>query len=674
MAATKVGAIGVEDLATSVEQQPPQQAQQQAATKHNNNNNNNSSNSNNNINENNNISNTHSTSPTNIVPSGRSRPNPQKPPKSASLALADHHEQLECNGYLDGNHVDAAALSEESICVQSPARATPAVKVSSAAATTQVPAISSEWPTLGEVVEVGVEAIGSGSASSNGSVASPKASKDSTGLAEEDFRESLKDGAQHIVPKDASNNKKKGAKPKWVPLAIEPVSGNRKGEPRSGGSYRGERGSNNAQKTVNASQISNNVSSNKNNWQSINGSSYVGAGSAGGGAQMNGQRESSRGRGGSGGYRGGSRGRGRGRSTPQSWLRTSTPIQNNRAGPQPDVMEAAAAPSFLVPIIPPRIPLTPSPPPANQFIPPAAAVVVAGAPAAPIAQVAPPRFGFLGGSYLTVDEPTLKEYIRKQVEYYFSEENLQRDFYLRQKMDREGYLPVSLIAGFHRIKALTQDINLFIQAVKESSLVELRDNLEIRTRERPTYWPLPDVPNGLTTPAPQQTSPASAHSQDPSSNPPSSGGGAPVVINETTTETIEAEEAEEEITEGDAARGEWTEVKKDRRNREKSRSKEATKEELEFQLDEDLLHEGGRCNRFTEEWNSDDDPDDDYEIKDEEISKIIIATRHRKTGRKQGKSRCVPRFSPRFLRRNMQKLNDLFRSHSNTTGGSCEET
>ena len=48
------------------------------------------------------------------------------------------------------------------------------------------------------------------------------------------------------------------------------------------------------------------------------------------------------------------------------------------------------------------------------------------------------------------------------------------------------------------------------------------------------------------------------------------------------------------------------------------------KEELEFQLDEDLVHEGGRLNRFTEEWNSDEDPDDDYEINDEEISKIII--------------------------------------------------
>ena len=106
---------------------------------------------------------------------------------------------------VDGLLMRSVSFAEESICVQSPARAASAARVNAAA--TQGPAISSEWPTLGESAETGLEAIGSGSASSNGSVASPKASKDSTGLTEEDFRESLKDGSQHIA-KDASNKKK----------------------------------------------------------------------------------------------------------------------------------------------------------------------------------------------------------------------------------------------------------------------------------------------------------------------------------------------------------------------------------------------------------------------------------------------------------------------------------
>lgn len=75
---------------------------------------------------------------------------------------------------------------------------------------------------------------------------------------------------------------------------------------------------------------------------------------------------------------------------------------------------------------------------------------------------------------IAVDETTLKEYIRKQVEYYFSEENLLRDFFLRRKMDCEGFLPVSLIAGFHRIQALTQDISLFIKVTPVPQKLILR--------------------------------------------------------------------------------------------------------------------------------------------------------------------------------------------------------
>jgi la-related protein 1 len=32
---------------------------------------------------------------------------------------------------------------------------------------------------------------------------------------------------------------------------------------------------------------------------------------------------------------------------------------------------------------------------------------------------------------LSVDDSTLREYIKKQIEYYFSDENLQKDFFLR---------------------------------------------------------------------------------------------------------------------------------------------------------------------------------------------------------------------------------------------------
>ena len=50
-------------------------------------------------------------------------------------------------------------------------------------------------------------------------------------------------------------------------------------------------------------------------------------------------------------------------------------------------------------------------------------------------------------------------------EYYFSIENLERDFFLRRKMDKQGFLPVSLIAGFHRVQALTTNLNLILEVI-----------------------------------------------------------------------------------------------------------------------------------------------------------------------------------------------------------------
>jgi la-related protein 1 len=45
-------------------------------------------------------------------------------------------------------------------------------------------------------------------------------------------------------------------------------------------------------------------------------------------------------------------------------------------------------------------------------------------------------------------------------EYYFSEDNLQADIYLRQQMTKDGYVPLSLIAGFHRVQSLCNDSQL----------------------------------------------------------------------------------------------------------------------------------------------------------------------------------------------------------------------
>lgn len=60
-------------------------------------------------------------------------------------------------------------------------------------------------------------------------------------------------------------------------------------------------------------------------------------------------------------------------------------------------------------------------------------------------------------------------------EYYFSLDNLERDFFLRRKMDQEGFLPIGLVASFHRVQALTTDVNLILEV---STFLLLTDSLK----------------------------------------------------------------------------------------------------------------------------------------------------------------------------------------------------
>ncbi|XP_030371158.1 la-related protein 1 [Scaptodrosophila lebanonensis] len=102
-------------------------------------------------------------------------------------------------------------------------------------------------------------------------------------------------------------------------------------------------------------------------------------------------------------------------------------------------------------------------------------------------------FGPVPAAYIEMDATSVKEAIKKQVEYYFSAENLTGDFFLRRKMDPEGYIPVTLIASFHRVLALTTDVALIVTAIKDSDKLELFEGYKVRTKTTPTIWPISDV-------------------------------------------------------------------------------------------------------------------------------------------------------------------------------------
>ncbi|CAF2405530.1 unnamed protein product [Rotaria sp. Silwood2] len=96
-------------------------------------------------------------------------------------------------------------------------------------------------------------------------------------------------------------------------------------------------------------------------------------------------------------------------------------------------------------------------------------------------------------------EQQLKELLRRQVEYYFSSENLQVDIFLRRQMTKDGYVPLSLIASFNRVRSLCDDTHIIANAVQDSLVVELNDKCMVRCRNEPDRWPLiTDVNNHLT--------------------------------------------------------------------------------------------------------------------------------------------------------------------------------
>lgn len=84
----------------------------------------------------------------------------------------------------------------------------------------------------------------------------------------------------------------------------------------------------------------------------------------------------------------------------------------------------------------------------------------------------------------------LLEAIRKQVEYYFSRENLVQDAFLVSKMDKEHYVDLSVIAEFKLMKSLTTDDSVILEAVKSSTKISVDDSTK---RLRPT------VSNARTT-------------------------------------------------------------------------------------------------------------------------------------------------------------------------------
>nr|XP_056711293.1 la-related protein 7 [Euleptes europaea] len=76
--------------------------------------------------------------------------------------------------------------------------------------------------------------------------------------------------------------------------------------------------------------------------------------------------------------------------------------------------------------------------------------------------------------------------IAKQVDFWFGDVNLHKDRFLREQIEksRDGYVDISLLVSFNKMKKLTTDRKLIARAVKNSSVVELDlEGTRIRRRQ-----------------------------------------------------------------------------------------------------------------------------------------------------------------------------------------------
>lgn len=92
--------------------------------------------------------------------------------------------------------------------------------------------------------------------------------------------------------------------------------------------------------------------------------------------------------------------------------------------------------------------------------------------------------------FYTMTDPLLPSKIVSQIDYYFSNENLVRDTYLRQNMDGDGWVSISLIATFKKIAMLTDNIQLILDAVQTSNVVEVQGD-KVRCKNDWNKWIIP---------------------------------------------------------------------------------------------------------------------------------------------------------------------------------------
>jgi len=81
----------------------------------------------------------------------------------------------------------------------------------------------------------------------------------------------------------------------------------------------------------------------------------------------------------------------------------------------------------------------------------------------------------------------LNEAILRQLEYYFSIDNLCKDLFLRSHMDEEGWVDISVIANFNRVRSLGCETSTLLELLSKSEVIELKDT-KLRAKNDWKTW------------------------------------------------------------------------------------------------------------------------------------------------------------------------------------------
>jgi hypothetical protein len=85
--------------------------------------------------------------------------------------------------------------------------------------------------------------------------------------------------------------------------------------------------------------------------------------------------------------------------------------------------------------------------------------------------------------------------VRRQIEYYFSLNNLCKDTFLRSHMDPDGWVPLQVLSDFPKVKAQNVKIDTIAKVLVGSEVLEVKDK-QVRLKDeevRKTWGPVPKL-------------------------------------------------------------------------------------------------------------------------------------------------------------------------------------